>query len=432
MKTDSFKWRASAYLMFALVVTTVAAWPRPAAGDDKDFLTGDVRVYGNRNVRTHIIRREVPFSPGDRFDESLLQEARRRINRLPGVDYSEVGVFVNPQDSSLTLSIVVTEKSAVEGKARFDRGRQNKMGYGLTMTHYNFRGRSERLWTTFLLRGGQSYEVGWENPWVGSPQRIGVGVRGFFEDYDYVYADAGPDFADAGIQRFGGEASVFWTRGGPSRVFVAGGFESVKGDVDGLTFDPDRDNYFSVSAGAILDARDGSRFPWLGAYLETVGKQIAPGDDELSGFEGTVDVRGYVPLLGRAVLAAHSRLIYRDGDVIPLYRREHLGGGRTLRGYDYGSFHGSNALIGGVELRLPGNFSRRDPMEDLLMGVELHFFADTGAAWERGDDVDSDLFFNGYGVGLTLLNRNFAPIRLDWGWREGSKANFEVDVGLKF
>jgi outer membrane protein assembly factor BamA len=300
------------------------------------------------------------------------------------------------------------------------------------MIHHNFRGRSEKLWSSFLLFSGQQYELGWENPWVGTGQRIGVGVRGFFEDYDYVYDDFGETIDGAGIQRIGAEASLFWSRGGPSRITLAGGFESVDSGVDAVTIENGQDNYLTVSLGALMDGRDGSRFPWSGLYLETVAKQIGPGDENFDIFEGTADGRAYLPVLGRVVLAGHSRFVYHDGDTVPLYMREHLGGINTLRGYDYGSFHGANSLVGGLELRIPANFSRRDPMEDLLLGVAVHLFADTGAAWERGQDLDTDTFHSTYGLGFTLMNRNFAPFRFDWGWHDKSSVDFGFTFGLKF
>ncbi len=424
------------YFIKRYIVTTtlvlLGAWASPVAATEAPPVAGPIKIHGNTHIKTHIIRREIPYSPGDVLDEAGLAGARRRIRNLPGVDYSKLTLFRSLIDSTYALTVAITEKPAVEGKLRFERGIENEMGYGLNMTHYNFRGRSEKLWATFLIRDGQRYEAGWENPWVATSHRIGVGARLFLDDYDYVYEDAGDAFVDAGIQRVGGEASLFWSRGGPSRVFAAVGYESVEGDVDGITIDPDRDNYMTVSLGARLDGRDGSHYPWLGAYLETVATQIGPGDDKFDIFEGRIDARGYVPVGDRVVLAAHSRLTYRDGDTVPLYRREHLGGGKTLRGYDYGSFHGSSSLVNGVELRIPANFSRQDPMENLLLGISLHVFADAATAWEQGEELDTDLFYGTYGVGLTLLNRNLPPFRMDWGWHDGSDARFEFDFGMKF
>jgi outer membrane protein insertion porin family len=424
--------RLGGYLIAFITLTTGVASAGPPPEADRPMITGPVRVYGNQHIRTYIIRREIPLRPGDPFDRAALEAAARRIRHLPGVDYSDVAVYVSPTDSLLTVSVSITEKNPIEGKFRFDRGRENDMGVGLTMTHYNLRGRSERLRSSFLMMSGQQYELDWENPWLGTGKRVGVGVRGFFEDYDYVYNDLGEPFAGSDIQRIGGEASVFWTRGGPSRLFLAGGFESVDGGVDEMTLADGRDNYMTVTLGAVLDGRDGSRFPWTGAYLETVAKQIGPGSSTFDIFKGTVDARAFLPLLDRVVLAGHSRFVYHDAGAVPAYMREHIGGIKTLRGYDYGSFNGTNSLVGGVELRIPANFSRRDPMEDLLLGVALHGFVDTGAAWERGADIDQDLFHTTYGLGFTLMNRNFAPIRFDWGWHKNSDVDFSFDVGLMF
>lgn len=422
------------YLFHCLLVTAVATLLAPAPASPRAFVfSGPVKVHGNRAVQSYIIEREIPFRPGDAFDVEAFKDARTRIRTLPGVDHANIDPVFVGEDSTVAIAIYITEKPAIEGKFRFERGYEDKLSWGLTMTHENFRGRNERLKGSFLLRGNQVYEGEWQNPWVATRYRIGAGLRGFYKDYDYVYADAGPALVGAGIVRYGGELAVFYSRGGASRAFGAVGFERVEGRIAGVTLEPDGDNTVIVSLGAVLDGRDSPRFPWLGGYLEVVGRQIGPGQEAFHIFEGTIDARGFVPVLDRVVVAGQSALTYRDADRIPLYRRAHIGGSGTLRGYDYGSFHGDNSWVNSAELRIPVNFSREDPVEDALLGLAVHVFADAAAAWDRGDDVDADSFHAGYGVGMTLLNKNIPGLRLDYGRHSGSsEGHWEFDVGLKF
>lgn len=418
-------------LFFAVTVLVPATALASSTGAGRTY-SGPLRIYGNETTKTYIIEREIPFSPGDPFDLARFNAARRRIANLPGIDYVDMHAFYTGPDSTLAITVFVTEKPAIEGKFRFERGYQDKMSWGVTMVHSNFRGRNEKLRGSFLLRGNQVYEGSWENPWVGTHHRIGVGLKGYYHDYRYVYADAGPSLSDAPIQCFGGELVLFLSRGGTSRVFTTVGFESVDGGVAGVTLEPGGDQYATVSAGFVADSRDSARYPWRGVYLEAIAREIGPGQDAFNIFEGTVDARAFLPVLGRTVVAAHSRLAWRDGDRIPIYRRDHIGGAETLRGYDYGSFHGTNSLVGGVEYRIPLNFSRSDPMEHLLLGLGLHLFADAAAAWENRESLDGDLFHTGYGAGLSFLNRNVPGLRFDFGWHDGSDMHFEFAVGMKF
>lgn len=422
--------REALYLF--IISAVVASPPGRAVAGRHIFHVGDVRVIGNRHVRTEVIRREIPFQRGDVYDPAKLEAAQERIAGLPGIDYSDIRVDYVAADSTLRLTAIVTEKSALSGQILLQRGYENDMSFGLRIAERNLRGRSELLSGAFLLRGNRMVRAHWQDPWIATRHRIGVGVRGWYAGYDYVYHDLGDSLSGAGVDRAGGEVRVFWSRGGPSRVFASAGFESVDGGRDGVTNEPGGDRYATLGLGGRFDRRDSVTFPWSGGMVRASAREIGPGDPAFSILETSANASAFVSVVGRVVVGAAAAFVWRDGARIPAYRREHLGGSRTLRGYDFGSFHGINSLVGSAELRVPVNFSRHEPVEDVLLGIEVHAFVDGGAAWERGEDVTSDLFHTTYGIGLALLNRQIPGLRIDHGWHRGSKGRWEIDVGMKF
>jgi outer membrane protein insertion porin family len=395
--------------------------------------TGEIRVFGNEDIKTYIILREIKLRTGDSFDATRVAAAKERIRRIPGVDYSDIRTSFNPDDSTMALSVIVTEKSSLEGYPVIRRGYQDEMSFGLRAVNSNFRGRSERLWSSFVVRGNRIFTAGWENPWIGAGQRrIGIGLCAHFKDYDYVYDDNGEVFRDAEIRRSGVEFSVFQTFTDRMRISLALGFENVESGRSGVTLEPGGDGYLTASVGFDYDARDSDRFPWSGVRARATGREIGPGDDAYSIHEGQIDAGAYMSILSRTVLALGARLNYRDGDEIPLYRREHLGGSGTLRGREFGSFHGTKSILFGAEYRVPWNFSRAEPVADVLLGISTHLFADAGVAWENDGDLDTEIFHGTFGVGILILNGSVPGLRIDYGWHQHSNGRWEIDIGAKF
>jgi outer membrane protein assembly factor BamA len=349
---------------------------------------------------------------------------------LPGVDYSNIRVALSPRDSLLILTVVVTEKPTFNGRPLIRRGYQNKVSFGLEIWERNFRGLSEELTGSFLLRGNTLFNASWHNPWIGTGPRVGLGIDLFYKDYVYVYDELGPVFTDAPIERFGGEMSLSRSFGANARLSIGGGFESAKITRQGNFPKPDWETFATVSASFLYDSRHTRIYPWNGIYLRTTAREIGQGNENVTSHEGIVDLRLFKSIFGRAVLAGHGRLHYRDGDKIPIYRRDHIGGSMTLRGYDYGSFHGYRSIVTGVEGRLPVNFSIDLPVEKVLLGMAFHLFADAATAWE--DELSIDNFHGTFGAGVVFISEGLSGVRFDYGWRLDDPGRFEFDVMMKF
>ena len=420
-------------LYFVAVFLLIAPWPSGTDASEQAALrVGEIRVHGNQKIKTHILRREIPFKRGDILVEEALEKAHQRIRKIPGVDYSNIRVAISPRDSLLILTIVVTEKPTFNGRPLIQRGYQNKMSFGLEIWEKNFRGESEELSGSFLLRGNTLFNASWRNPWFGIGSRLGISLDLFYKDYVYVYDDLGPTFTDAPIERFGGEISLFRNVGDKTQISIGGGFETQKITRLGDFPVPNWETYAIVSAAFSYDSRQTPIYPWNGIYLQTIARELGPGNENVNAHEGLVDLRLFKSIFGRAVLAGHSRIHYHDGDKIPIYRRDHIGGSHTLRGYDYGSFHGYRSIVTGVEGRIPVNFSIDLPVENLLLGMAFHVFADAASAWDDNKNLTVDNFHGTFGAGVVFISEGLSGLRFDYGWRMDDPGRFEFDVRMKF
>ncbi|MBI4720755.1 MAG: hypothetical protein HY770_05970 [Chitinivibrionia bacterium] len=379
-----------------------------SAGSDATRLQAkEIRIFGNENIKPYIIERALPFKAGDYFDADMIERARADVRRIPGIDYSEIRVGFVPYDSSTVVSVVVTEKTALTGHLLIGRGYEDKISFGLKALNRNLRGRSETVELQALFRGNTVLQAGWQNPWIGGPLRLGIGIRAYYRKYHYAYDDLGASFEGAEIEASGARLSVSRPLGTFQSVALEGGIETVASPVEGVTLDGERDSYGIAAVVFRRDSREESLFPWNASYIEARAELAGPGDESLSVFEGSIDARAYIGLLSKAALALQGVFRAREGDRIPPYRREQ-------------------------EYRFPFNFSRDEPVELLLIGASLHLFAETAAAWEKDERFSSGMLHGSFGLGISLFAPNSTGFRCDYAWHTKSSGRLDFDVGLRF
>jgi len=427
-----FPGHATVPALIAVLATILATLAPSVDADSEVILTGRITIHGNDRIKDYIILRQIPLKPRDPLDYRTLEKARQNLRTIPGMDYSEIRVTYQPEDSAMGLRVFVTEKRAFGGNAWLERGYENQFSIGARATERNFRGRSEKLSAYLVVINNTIFGFDWENPWLGSGRKIGMGLEAYYKSYIYVYDDFDDAFAGSEITRWGGSARTMHLFQQKSRGYLKLSYESIKGDREGVTIDPDGDQFPIFELGVIWDTREGMRFPWAGGYIKVAARAVGPFDDLYSINEGVFDIRGFVPILGHSVLGAHTQVALREGNNIPIYRRQHVGGGKTIRSWEYGLFNGDNSVVGGIEYRIPFNFTREMPLENVLLGVEFHAFADAGAAWQSTRDLSTDIVHGGYGFGFSLLNQQLRGIRFDYGWHKNSSGMFHFEVGLKF
>lgn len=389
-----------------------------------------IRLFGIERTKEYVILRELPFRVGDPFEDAGLAEAKQRIRSLPGITFVDTRVGFAPSDSSVVVTVIVAEEPTLHGYLLTERGYENKISIGLRTVDNNFRGRSEKLEASFLLRGNTVLEGGWENPWIAGPFPLGLGFRSFYRHYRYPYEDLGPDLAGSSVTESGLALYLIARLRSAGRVSMGVGMETVEGSEPAMTLSTGRDRFFRAGLKLKVDTRKHPAFPWQGMKLKGSLGSLRGGDRSFWEAELEIDIyRTLHPHLALAWQAYAGAVL---GNKIPPYRRKHLGGACSLRGFDYGTFNGNRAAFSSLELRIPANFSRELPLEDLLLGLTFTVFAEGGGAWEKGEQLAGRSLHGSFGAGAAILTKNATGIRFDYGWTAKGDSRWEIDAGIKF
>jgi outer membrane protein assembly complex protein YaeT len=400
---------------------------------------GEVEIVGQASVGADVIRRELTFDPGDVFSRTRVRESQRRLYNLELFEFANV----EPQLEEPPAETVPVRVTVAEGKHR----RVNfGVGYGTEE-----RGRVDARWQHANFLGG-ARTVGLNARWSS----LDRGVRGdftqpYFLTQHFSIGVSGQAWNAAepaySVSSFGGRATL--THRGDERNMWSVGFVheyqssavsrealedlTFRDELIALGLDP-RDGTqegtlvgfeFDVArntTGNLLNARRGY---YAALHLEQAGGPL-PGTFNF--YMGNAEVRYFLPLADRAVLATRAQIgtvdrigageLRPDGTVgptIPFSRRFFLGGSSSLRGwgrFDVAPLSGAGLPIGGLsmlemstELRVPvwGNLS--------LVG-----FVDAGNVWTDPWQFDlGDLRYN-VGPGLRYLTP-IGPVRADIGYQ---------------
>ena len=125
-----------------------------------------------------------------------------------------------------------------------------------------------------------------------------------------------------------------------------------------------------------FNANERTRRGWRGQFAIEMAGQSFGGDYAFNFYR--FEVARYTPLSGPHHLNVRVAGDFSDA-ALPRQRLLHLGGGNTLRGYDFNAFAGDSRLLLNLEYRLIKETILSE--QDVVLGWTLSCFLDTGSVW---------------------------------------------------
>ena len=385
-----------------------------------------VVVLGNYRTKDSVILRQLQSRPGTRLDRDVLRHDRLRLENMQ--IFSQVRLWPTQVANGVRLCVEVRERVPWLPFPVLYWSHDQGWTYGFGLACLNFRGRAEQLETYLAFGGAKVAGVGWFTPWVWN--RIFLRIRAQGRRAYHRYCDFRPTTVSFAIE-VGRPVSRHW------RLSVEGRYATLESDKPAKTVSPDNTDVLPEFCGRIVyDSRDLHVNPhrgWLNALVVSRTGKWLNGTTEISSLN--LDLRRYQPLWFGHTLAVGTEARIRSG-TIPLYERIHLGGTETVRGWDWNSFQGDNALIGSLEYRF--DLARRRiaygtaPSGYVDRGLGGALFADTGAVWDTHRTLDRSHFHSGYGLGLRLFVPFFHVVRFDYAWNTLGEGRWQVNLYPKF
>ena len=405
------------------------------------YRVGKVNIQGNTKTKDKVIRREVPLQPGDWFNTVELETTKARLENLQyfsdvqasgtpgGGGYRDVDILVEERNTgSVGVGIGFSSIDNVVGFLTLEQSNFD------IMNPWAFTGGGQRF--SMSLRAGSErseFSVSLVEPWF-MDKKLSLGGELFYRQSSY--------FSDVYEQTNAG-GSIFLRKpiGDKSSLKLEYRLEQIGIDVDkepGSRFNKEDGDFLrsAVTLNYLYDNRDSTITPRSGEKIDlslTMAGGIFGGDVDTVTF--SAQGSKYWNLKWDTILSVNGELAFVDsisGDV-PVFERLFLGGGRTMRGFEFRDIGGdrdipTNEVLGGQSLA----FLSTEYTVPIIETVRAAVFYDIGyvntGSWDISpDDVYSDI---GFGVRIKLPISP-VPLALDYAIPVSSPDD-EADKGGQF
>ncbi len=404
----------------------------------------NVEISGNSKTRDKVIRRELLVYPGDLYDEVSIERSEKRLMNLGF--FSSVRSYPERTGKEKERNVIfeVEEKptgqfmvgagfSSVENLIGFVQVQQGN--FDLTGWPY-FTGGGQKLKLAAEFGSTtESYELSFVEPWF-MDRKLSLGVDLYnktlsYDDYD--------------LEQTGGAVNLRKGLAGPNsiqaRYRLEKTFVSDVTDTNEYFYvDQTGEGYFftrekdvlqsSLRLSLIHDTRNSPFVPTKGtravAFAEITGG-ILGFDTDI--YELGLRVNNYIPVWLDHVFALSARAevveAYGETDEVTISDRLFLGGGRTIRGFEYRDV--GPKVVREEDLGVDGDVPHRtvggnslalasaEYWVPVLPNIRLAAFVDVGNVWRDSYEFRLEELAATYGAGVRLDVPGF-PIRIDWAW----------------
>ncbi len=398
------------------------------------FRVGRVDIQGNTKTKDKVIRREIPLKPGDYFNSVELETTRSRLENLQY--FSDVNVSGRPAGGGYRdVNVLVQERATGSvGVGLGFSSIDNVVGF-LTLDQANFDLFNPWNFTGGGQRFGMSMRIGSERtdfsislvePWF-LDRRLALGGDLFFRQNTFF-----SDFYEQ--QNVGGSIFIRKPINERSSFRVQYTLEQVDIDseVKSSSFGGNGNQSLlseraiggdflrsAVSFNYLYDTRDSNILPRKGHKFDATAT-VAGGI-----FGGDVDTFT-LSMLGQkhwnfkwdTILTLNGELAFVDAisGEVPIFERMFLGGGRTLRGFEFRDIGPrddgfTEEVYGGKSL----GFMSIEYTIPVIDTIRAAVFYDIGFVNENSWDPAPDDLYSDVGIGLRIqLPISPLPLALDY------------------
>ena len=395
------------------------------------FKVGRVNIQGNTKTKDKVIRREVPLNPGDWFNTVELETTKARLENLQY--FADVQATGNPGGSGYRdVDILVEERNT------------GSVGVGVGFSSIdNVVG--------FLTLEQSNFDI--TNPWnfTGGGQRFGMNLRAGSERSEFSISLVEPWFLDQRLA-LGGElfyrqsqyfSEVYEQTNAGGAIYVRKPLtekSSLKLEYRleqvGIDVEPGASAFFranvqdgdflrsAVTLNYLYDNRDSTIITRTGERLDvslTMAGAIFGGDVDTI----TLSALGakYWNLKWDTILSVNGELAFVDAinGTVPVFERMFLGGGRTLRGFEFRDIGGarddgpggSGEVVGGQSL----GYMTVEYTVPIIETVRGAAFFDAGFVNTGSWDIAPEDVYSDVGLGVRLkLPISPVPLALDYAF----------------
>jgi len=404
------------------------------------FKVDKIELTGNYKTKDYIILRELIIKEGDIVTPGEIERDRLRIlnTRL----FERVQVRKKVVNGKNILEFQLTERLYVlpVPVLKINDKDWNKISYGGSLAHNNFRGRAEKINATIWKGYNPGYILSFFNPWIAGNKKILLRANLFnikkrtksilFNKYNEYRTGFYFGFG----KRFGlylwTNLSLGYEKISVSRKFKGGVFSKTGSD-----------NFFNSYFEVIFDNRDLRKYPGKGWNNLFWISRTEYFNGNHNFFKFGFSISKFTRIKKGCIFAFNLFSTISSGK-LPSYSREYFGYERRIRGHYYSKLEGDNLWGGILELRFPfgklkyinwqGAPVFKKYFRNLEFGINGEIFADFGSTWSNSDRIFNVPIYKGFGAGINFRLPYDSFLRFDIAVNEKKNIEFLILEGISF
>lgn len=406
------------------------------AKNDSTSVISQIVIMGNDITEDNVILRELQVNKGDYPNPDLIEESKKRLQNL--LLFNRVELTLLPQDKNYILLIELTERLYLYPFPIFtvhDRD-WDKISYGFSLAHLNFRGQNEKLKLAFWFNYQPGYGISYSDQWAGDSLHLTT----YFSLGKYTVNHRTLDFKEKHIASTAA-VGKWWSYYFKTELLLL--FDNIVVDDEYaalLHSNKTSENIWGLSAYVRYETSDLYEYPSTGWSNRMQITKYGFFQKYNNYWRISLDLRKYFDL-GFFILAGRFNQNYLFGQ-IPVYRTNYIGFSERIRGHFFDVFEGNHIHTASMELRfpiLPIRYFSFDSfiipenyLHNLKFGINAGIFIDSGIAWTHSNQYMIDNFRTGFGFGLHFRLPYIEVLRLDYAMNKHLNGQFIVEIGNSF
>jgi outer membrane protein insertion porin family len=393
------------------------------------YRVGRVNIGGNTKTQDKVIRREMTLKPNDWFNSVELETSKTRLDNLQYFSTTRVEGDDNGRSGYRDINVMVNEKQTGSVQAGVGFSSIDSIVGFISLTQTNFDVTNPWAFTGAGQRFSSELRLGTERkdltvsltePWFLGKQ-LALGGDLFYRESQY-YSDS-YDQTNAGADIF-----IRKPLGPKSYIRVEYKLEDVTIDVDSSVKKDHPDSLLIKEDGSFLkssstldyvfDDRDSPIESRKGQKID-VGLSLAGLGGDVNDYSLSVQAQKYWNWKWDSIFSLNGELATVDStnsDEVPIFDRLFLGGGHTLRGYEFRDVGPrdtgeTNDTVGGKSL----GFLSAEATIPVIDTIRAAAFYDMGFVNTDAWDMSAGDLYTDAGFGIRIkLPISPVPLALDY------------------
>jgi outer membrane protein assembly factor BamA len=380
-----------------------------------------VQIHGNTLTPDDEIRRLAAIDVGAAVDEHTIDAVAERLRATHRFESVQVlKRFASIADPSQVLLVIIVDEGPVkiERTGNPDQPTRVSKAGGTRIMFLPVLTAEDGYGLTYGARFAWPQPIG-QNSRVAFPLTWG-GEKRAAAEIEKLFTGAAIDRVSAGASLSRRTNPFFDRDDDRTRVWIRGERQLARAVRAGGTlgwqraaFDNSVDHFGHAGVDVVLDTRVDPIVPRNAVFARAAWERIGGAN------RFDVDARGYVGLVGQAVLAARALRSDADRPLAP-YLKPLAGGMANLRGFAAGTAAGDSILATSAELIVP----LTSPLSFGRVGVNA--FVDAATAYDKGQRLRDQEWKQGIGGGVWF---SAAFVRLNVAIAHGRGSSTRVHVG---